>query len=61
MGTTVVGLASQAFGSINIGGIRYRISLPCGSTVFYENRAQWIGKYEKIRENIVMRQQMFHD
>lgn len=32
-------------------GIRYRISLPCGSTVFYENRAQWIGKYEKSGEH----------
>lgn len=30
--------------------IRNRISLPCGSTVFYENRAQWIGKYEKSGE-----------
>ena len=31
-------------------GIRYRISFPCRSTVFYENRAQWIGKYEKSGE-----------
>lgn len=31
--------------------IRNRISLPCGSTVFYENRAQWIGKYEKSGEH----------
>lgn len=30
--------------------IRYRISFPCRSTVFYENRAQWIGKYEKSGE-----------
>lgn len=30
--------------------IRNRISLPCRSTVFYENRAQWIGKYEKSGE-----------
>lgn len=32
-------------------GIRYRISFPCRSTVFYENRAQWIGKYEKSGEH----------
>lgn len=31
-------------------GIRYRISFPCRSTVFYENRAQWIRKYEKSGE-----------
>ena len=31
-------------------GIRNRISLPCGSTVFYENRAQWVGKYKKSGE-----------
>lgn len=31
-------------------GIRDRISFPCRSTVFYENRAQWIGKYEKSGE-----------
>ncbi len=31
-------------------GIRYRISFPCRSTVFYENRAQWIGKYKKSGE-----------
>lgn len=32
-------------------GIRDRISFPCRSIVFYENRAQWIGKYEKSGEH----------
>ena len=36
--------------SLPIWGIRDRISFPCRSTVFYENRAQWIGKYEKSGE-----------
>ena len=50
MGTTVVGLASPGFWEYKHRDIRNRISLPCGSTVFYENRAQWIGKYEKSGE-----------
>lgn len=51
MGTTVVGLASQAFGSINIGVSAIVFLFPCRSTVFYENRAQWIRKYEKSGEH----------
>lgn len=49
MGTTVVGLASQAFGSINI-GISAIVFLFLAGACFYENRAQWIGKYEKSGE-----------
>lgn len=50
MGTTVVGLASQAFGSINI-GVSAIVFLSLQEHCFYENRAQWIGKYEKSGEH----------
>ena len=42
----VIGLGAHR----TAGHTHYRISFHCRSTVFYENRAQWIGKYEKSGE-----------
>lgn len=59
MGTTVVGLASQAFGSINI-GISAIVFLFLAGACFYENRHSG-SESMKNQENVIMEQQMFHD
>ena len=41
-------------------GIRYRISFPCGSTVFMKTEHSG-SESMKNQENIIMEQQMFHD
>lgn len=60
MGTTVVGLASQAFGSINI-GISAIVFLFLAGALFFMKTAHSGSESTKNQENIVMGQQMFHD
>lgn len=50
MGTTVVGLASQAFGSINIGVSAIVFLFLAGALFFMKTEHQWIGKYKKSGE-----------
>lgn len=60
MGTTVVGLASQAFGSINI-GVSAIVFLFLAGALFFMKTEHSGSESTKNQENIVMRQQMFHD
>ena len=60
MGTTVVGLASQAFGSINI-GISAIVFLFLAGALFFMKTEHSGSESTKNQENIVMGQQMFHN
>lgn len=60
MGTTVVGLASQAFGSINI-GVSAIVFLFLAGALFFMKTEHSGSESMKNQENIVMGQQMFHD
>ena len=60
MGTTVVGLASQAFGSINI-GISAIVFLFLAGALFFMKTEHSGSESMKNQENVVMGQQMFHD
>lgn len=60
MGTTVVGLASQAFGSINI-GISAIIFLFLAGALFFMKTVHSGSESMKNQENVIMEQQMFHD
>lgn len=60
MGTTVVGLASQAFGSINI-GISAIVFLFLAGALFFMKTEHSGSESMKNQENVIMEQQMFHD
>lgn len=60
MGTTVVGLASQAFGSINI-GVSAIVFLFLAGVLFFMKTEHSGSESMKNQENIIMEQQMFHD
>ena len=60
MGTTVVGLASQAFGSINI-GISAIVFLFLAGALFFMKTEHSGLESMKNQENVIMGQQMFHD
>lgn len=60
MGTTVVGLASQAFGSINI-GVSAIVFLFLAGALFFMKTVHSGSESTKNQENVIMEQQMFHD
>lgn len=60
MGTTVVGLASQAFGSINI-GVSAIVFLFLAGALFFMKTEHSGSESTKNQENVIMEQQMFHD
>lgn len=60
MGTTVVGLASQAFGSINI-GVSAIVFLFLAGALFFMKTEHSGSESMKNQENVIMEQQMFHD
>lgn len=60
MGTTVVGLASQAFGSINI-GVSAIVFLFLAGALFFMKTEHSGSESTKNQENVIMGQQMFHN
>ena len=60
MGTTVVGLTSQAFGSINI-GVSAIVFLFLAGALFFMKTEHSGSESTKNQENVIMEQQMFHD
>ena len=60
MGTTVVGLASQAFGSINI-GVSAIVFLFIAGALFFMKTEHSGSESTKNQENVIMGQQMFHN
>lgn len=60
MGTTVVGLTSQAFGSINI-GVSAIVFLFLAGALFFMKTEHSGSESMKNQENVIMEQQMFHD